>query len=103
MSAELKIEIETHHQVTRIPLESVRWASGQTYVALASPADADVDWHWKPIKLGVSDASFAEVVSGLEPGERVIAHCDGLPAPEPVTSAADTDEAIAMDERSPGR
>ena len=37
------------------------------------------DWQWRPIALGVTDAEFAEVVSGLEPGDRVIAHSETLP------------------------
>jgi multidrug resistance efflux pump len=81
LSAELRIEVETHRHVTRIPLESVRWVGDQTFVALATCDGTDIDWHWQPVELGVSDAAFAEVVSGLEAGERVVAHSDILPAP----------------------
>jgi multidrug resistance efflux pump len=96
LSAELRIEVETHRRVTRIPLESVRWLGDQTFVALATGDGADVDWRWQLVELGVSDSAFTEVVSGLEAGERVVAHSDILPPPEFVPPAADTDQAVAM-------
>jgi HlyD family secretion protein len=98
LSAELKIEVETHRQVTRVPLESVRRLGDQTFVALATPSGDDVDWRWKPIELGVSDSAFTEVVSGLEPGDRVIAKSDALPPPEPVAATTEPDQAVAMDD-----
>ena len=41
---------------------------------IASPTDnAKESWRWKEIQLGVSDLQYAEVLSGLEPGDRVVA------------------------------
>jgi hypothetical protein len=40
-------------------------------------------WAWRQVELGVSDTTFAEVVSGLEPGDRVIAEADSLPSVPP--------------------
>jgi hypothetical protein len=40
------------------------------------------DWEWRPISLGATDTTFAEVLSGLEPGDHVIAHSENLPTPE---------------------
>jgi len=48
-------------------------------------------WQWRRVELGLSDRSFAEVTSGLEPGEQVVARPDHLPAPR----AAATVEAVA--------
>lgn len=98
LSAELKIEIDTRHSVTRIPLESIRWVGEQTFVALATTTTQGLHWLWKPVELGVSDTSFAEVVSGLAPGDRVIAEWEGLPAPLPVIEGAEPDDAVAMEE-----
>jgi hypothetical protein len=98
LSAELKIEIEKREGVTRIPLESIRWVGEQTFVAQATTTAQGLRWLWKPVELGVSDTSFAEVVSGLAPGDRVIAESEGLPAPLPVIEASEPDDAVAMEE-----
>ncbi len=98
LSAELKIELETHRGVTRVPLESIRWVGDQTFVALARTTAQGLNWLWKPVELGVSDTTFAEVVSGLAPGDRVIAQSDVLPAPEPVIEGTLPDDAVAMED-----
>jgi len=82
-SAELEFLVERRHQVTRVPLEAIRWAADRAYVAMATESPEGLDWVWKPIEVGVTDTSFAEVVRGLEPGDRVISQCDNLPEPEP--------------------
>ena len=69
---EVAFQVETRRRVTRIPLEAIRWIGGRTFAALAITATTGPPWQWKPIALGVSDASFAEVVSGLEPGDQVV-------------------------------
>ncbi len=85
LSAEVAFQVETRRRVTRIPLEAIRWIGGRTFAALAITATTGPLWQWRPIELGVSDTSFAEVVSGLEPGDRVVADTESLPAPEPVS------------------
>ena len=85
LSAEVAFQVETRHRVTRIPLEAIRWIDGRTFAALAITATTGPLWQWKPIALGVSDTSFAEVVSGLEPGDQVVFDSESLPAPEPVS------------------
>jgi HlyD family secretion protein len=103
LSAELKIEIDTRHRVTRIPLESVRWVGEQTFVALATTTAQGPRWLWKPVELGVADTSFAEVVSGLEPGDRVIAESEELPPPDCETEGDEPGDAVAMDDSAAHR
>jgi multidrug resistance efflux pump len=79
LSAELDFQVETRRHVTRVPLEAVRWVDDHPFAAtLSGPAD-DADWQWRPIALGVTSTDFAEVVSGLKPGDRVIANSERLP------------------------
>ena len=85
LSAEVAFQVETERRVTRIPLEAIRWIGGRTFAALAITATTGPPWQWKPIALGVSDTLFAEVVSGLEPGDQVVVDSESLPAPEPVS------------------
>jgi hypothetical protein len=66
-------------RVRRVPLESIRWFGDQTFAALVASTETGQHWLWRPVKLGISDTTFAEVVSGLEPGDRVIAHTGNLP------------------------
>ncbi len=82
MSAELEFLVETRHRVTRVPLESIRWVGDQPFAALAVDTTSGPNWQWKLVALGATDTSFAEVVAGLEPGDRVIAHSERLPAIE---------------------
>ena len=79
LTAELRFLVDTRHQVPRVPLEATRRFGDQTFAAVPiSTADSD-DWRWKPISLGATDTTFAEVLSGLEPGDQVIAHSASLP------------------------
>ena len=48
--------------------------------AAATLTATDLDWEWRPIALGATNAEFAEVLAGLRPGDQVIAHSEGLPA-----------------------
>lgn len=83
LSAEVDFQVEARHEVPRIPLEAIRWVDSEPFAAVAIAGTGSA-WRWRRIALGVSDSTFAEVRSGLEPGDRVIAHTASLPAPKPV-------------------
>jgi HlyD family secretion protein len=90
LSAELEFLVESRRHVTRVPLEAVRWIDDRPFAATVSGPATDLDWQWRPIALGATDTGFAEVVSGLKPGDRVITHSESLPAtdldgPDPET------------------
>ena len=42
-------------------------------------------WLWRQVELGLSDAHYAEVLSGLEVGDRVVSSPRPLPLPTPAT------------------
>ncbi len=102
LSAELSFLVESRHRVTRVPLEAIRWADDQAFVALATDSPDGLDWMWRPIAVGVTDTTYAEVVTGLEPGDRVIAQCESLPEPEPIPAPTEEVMEIAMEERHAG-
>ena len=79
LTAELEFLVESKRHVTRVPLEAVRWIDDRAFAATLGGPAPDLDWEWRPIALGATDTEFAEVVSGLKPGERVIAHSRGCP------------------------
>ena len=82
LTAELEFLVETRRHVTRLPLEAIRWVGDCSFAAtLISTTTGVDDWQWRPIVLGASSTNFAEVTSGLKPGDRVIAQSDTLPAP----------------------
>ena len=72
------------------------WVGDRPFVAKVIPTETGVDWLWRPIAVGATDTTFAEVVSGLEPGDRVIAHCERLPADGPGPSDPETVLDLAM-------
>jgi HlyD family secretion protein len=78
LTAEVDFLVETRRHVTRVPLEAVRWIGDHSFAATLDSTTGE-DWQWRPIALGVTDAEFAEVISGLKPGDRVIAHSETLP------------------------
>jgi HlyD family secretion protein len=82
LTAEVDFLVDTRRHVTRVPLESVRWIGDRSFAAMLVSAATGQDWQWRSISLGVTNADFAEVVSGLEPGDRVIAHSESLPTPD---------------------
>jgi multidrug resistance efflux pump len=95
LSAEVDFLVETRRQVPRIPIESVQYADDDSYVAVPSDDPSGPGWRWKPVELGAIDPAFAEVRSGLKPGDRVLAHSSSLHAPEPESPGRGTDVALA--------
>lgn len=68
--------------MTRVPLRAIHWVGDQAYSALAKKSTAETtQWEWKPVTLGAADSTYVEVVSGLEPGDRVSANPKTLPPP----------------------
>jgi len=102
LSAEVDFLVESRQRVPRVPLDAVRWVGDRPFAARVIPTETGVDWLWRPIAVGATDTTFAEVVSGLEPGDRVIAHCERLPAEGPGLSDPDTVLDLAMGEH-PGQ
>ncbi len=100
LSAELNFLVESRHRVTRVPLEAIRWADDKAFVAMATESADGLDWAWRPISVGATDATYAEVRSGLEPGDRVIVQCESLPEPVPAPTEEEMD--LAMEERHGG-
>jgi multidrug efflux pump subunit AcrA (membrane-fusion protein) len=83
LTAELDFLTATRRQVSRVPLEAVRKFGKRTFAAIVDSSTTGLHWAWRQVELGVSDTTFAEVVSGLEPGDRVIAEADSLPSVPP--------------------
>ncbi len=88
LSAEVIFMIDAQKDVTRVPLDSVRWAGGNAYVALYDRSleqSGKGQWRWRPVQLGLSDTYYAAVTSGLEIGDRVVANPRGLLPRQPRT------------------
>jgi multidrug resistance efflux pump len=91
LSAELEFLVESKRHVTRVPIEAVRWIEDRPFAATVSSSANDLEWEWRPIALGATNAEFAEVLAGLRPGDQVIAKSESLPLtdlvrPEPPQS-----------------
>jgi multidrug resistance efflux pump len=94
MTAEVEFMVDSRRNVPRIPVNTIRWFDGKPYAAIPS---AEGGHTWKLLDLGLSDEAFAEIITGLEPGQKVIADPSGLPPPTDAERQAAT---IAM--QSPG-
>ena len=79
LSAEVTFLINQPRTVTRVPLQAVRWFQETPFAAVADRGATT--YHWRRLQVGQSDTSYLEVVSGLGPGDRVIARPDLLVAP----------------------
>jgi multidrug efflux pump subunit AcrA (membrane-fusion protein) len=83
MTSEVSFLIDTDPKTTRVPIQAVRWAGGRSFVAVAARVNGEIRWDWRPVTLGRLSPSFAEVVKGVAPGEKVVAAPETLPAPDP--------------------
>ena len=96
MSAQASFFVDRKEKITRVPVESLRWVAGQPYIAVAATVAGETKWDWRPITLGLMGNHYAQVLSGLNAGENVVARPDKLPAPEapkaaePEVQTADT-------------
>ena len=95
LSAEVSFLVKARRRVTRVPLEAIRWVEGRPFAAAVrgksegssgaprgGPGHRSA-WEWRSVALGQSDRDFAEVITGLAPGERVVSDPDLLPPPRP--------------------
>jgi multidrug resistance efflux pump len=80
LSAEVSFQIDARRDVVRVPLRTVRWFNDVPHVALTRPHGG---YTWRSLKLGLSDEHYAEVLSGLTPGDRVVANPETLTPPKP--------------------
>ncbi len=79
LSARLTVDAGTALDVVRVPLGAIRWVDGRPFAARMTPSGPE----WRLLELGLADAQFAEVRSGLAPGDHVVATPGALPAPPP--------------------
>jgi multidrug efflux pump subunit AcrA (membrane-fusion protein) len=94
LSAEVTFLVDTKRDVTRVPVQAVRWFGNRSYVALPNPeatsgsgsgsgsrTSKESPWLWQEVVLGTSNTRYFEVVSGLTPGQKIIARPETLPTP----------------------
>ncbi|WP_235963883.1 efflux RND transporter periplasmic adaptor subunit [Tautonia rosea] len=102
LSAEVAFHLGDRIEVTRIPVGSIRWFEKKPYAAIAGRGG---EVSWKQLDLGVSNPSYAEVLSGLAEGDRIVA--DPLLLPAPVFDAKPTNQLARVERlgqsRPPGR
>ncbi|MBX6316476.1 MAG: HlyD family efflux transporter periplasmic adaptor subunit, partial [Isosphaeraceae bacterium] len=77
LSAEVEFEIDARRDVVRIPLRAIRWVEDEPYVALATPTGPA----WRKLSLGLMNATHAEVITGVAPGDLIVADPSSLTAP----------------------
>jgi multidrug resistance efflux pump len=89
LSAQVSFFVDGKHEATVIPLQAVRWVDQTPFAAVSTTADRS-GYRWQPIQVGLMNESHAEVLTGLNPGEKVVTNPDSLPAPlvEPTTPVA---------------
>ena len=79
MTAEVHFLLDVKRDVLRIPVDAIRRVDSKAFVAL--PKQDGI--RWQPVELGLTNPTFAEVISGLKEGEKVIANPHQFPAPNP--------------------
>jgi multidrug resistance efflux pump len=79
MSAEVGFMLDGRRNVTRVPIQAIRWVGDVPYAAVAVANGHS----WRRLELGLINPTHAEVVSGLTPGEKVVSNPGSLPRPKP--------------------
>ena len=87
-----RLLVDTLHEVTRVPVAAVQQGAPGAFVYVIN---ADNTVSVKTVKLGVTDGSLVQVVSGLSPGDRVVTDGtdrlrDGAKVTVPATQAKAT-------------
>jgi len=77
MTAEVAFELDRKHDVTRVPLQAIRWLDGDAFAAIPGKRGP----RWKKLEIGLLNPSYAEVIAGLKPGDRVVLDPETLPGP----------------------
>lgn len=79
MTAEISFFIDQRDDVLRVPHQAIREEGEFSYAAVAIPNKPG--FRWRLVEVGLIGSQFAEIISGLEPGDRVIAEPWNLPPP----------------------
>lgn len=91
LSAEVSFFVDAKREATRVPLQAVRWVDDTAFAAVTTSPDQTA-YRWQQVQVGLMNEVFAEVLDGLNPGDKVVANPAGLPAPSlpsaPVVQAA---------------
>ena len=90
LSTEVQFACDYRTKVTRVPLPSIRFIDRREFVAVPEPKTG---FQWRELELGLVGVNYAEVVSGLTPGERIIPKPDEL-SPGPNLSAGPIEAAM---------
>lgn len=93
MSAEVAFQLDIKRDVTRVPLQAIRWMDGKAYAAIPGKKGP----RWRKLELGLLNPKYAEVLTGLVPGDRVVMDPESLPGP--VAPRLDSASAAAQDNR----
>jgi macrolide-specific efflux system membrane fusion protein len=70
MTATLTFLVEEHKEVPAVPTAALEYRSGKAFVKL--PAKDGKEPESRPVKTGLGENSFTEIVSGLAAGEEVL-------------------------------
>lgn len=100
LSAQVAFQVDRRLDVTRIPVDAIRWSDGHPFAAI--PRADRQGFDWKMIELGLVGANVAEVKAGLKPGDRVIAKPEFLPAPDSGSKRISGPMAIGFDGKRAG-
>lgn len=99
MTAEISFFIAQHDDVPRVPHQAIREEGEFAFAAIATPRKPG--YRWRMVEVGLVGQHFAEIVSGLQPGDQVITEPWELPAPAlPETSTEITQTAATRLTRS---
>ena len=82
LSAEVSFLVDSKPEATQVPLQAVRWIDSVPYAAVTTSADRSI-YRWQPVHVGLMNESFAEILDGLNPGDKVVSNPTDLPAPSP--------------------
>ncbi len=84
LSAEVSFFVDAKREATRVPLQAVRWFDETPFAAVTTAPDRST-YRWQPVQVGLMNESFAEILDGLNPGDKVVANPTGLPGPSAAT------------------
>jgi HlyD family secretion protein len=85
LSAEVSFFVDAKREATRVPVQAVRWVDQTAFAAVATSADRTT-YRWQVVQVGLMNESYAEILGGLNPGDKVVANPTGLPKPSTIAA-----------------
>jgi len=86
LTAKAAFNVALRPGVVRVPVQAIHYLDNEPFVAVSATNNAtQARATWRQVKIGLSNATYAEVIEGLRVGEEIVLNPESLPSLYPST------------------